>query len=292
LNNVLLERRVSTESSLTNGSVISNMKKKGTGFEKSSDNVYKILNFNNFNQGVNTSKTPKDLKIPTLNLQRLNQIKDENNPNNTNIITPKKPKFSSEKLNNLLVNDLTRTPRNINNLNLNRNSIKDMKKNLMSPFKKVDKKFLFTMKNFSNNESSLSDEYLESNILSTTKKKNTSSYPYTNRNEFINYAYSRFSKRGFSNCENYIKNYLSKVKGFNDEKVENFFQTIYDKNMKNNLKELENQITENNLYLKTERLYLNNHLYKRIKPTLKNMNEKDKTILKLEKIFTHAIINK
>lgn len=38
---------------------------------------------------------------------------------------------------------------------------------------------------------------------------------------------------------------------------------------------------------KTERLYLNNSLIKRIKPTLKNMNEKDKLKLKLEKNFAH-----
>jgi hypothetical protein len=58
------------------------------------------------------------------------------------------------------------------------------------------------------------------------------------------------------------------------------------------LKELENKIKDNDIHLKTERLYLSNHLIKRIRPVLKNMKEKDKIILRLEKIFTHAIINK
>ena len=44
-----------------------------SGYEKSSDNVYKVLNFNNNIQVKNPSKTPKDLKIPTLNLQVINQ---------------------------------------------------------------------------------------------------------------------------------------------------------------------------------------------------------------------------
>ena len=286
LNNDLNERRVSTESSLTNRSIMSNIKK-GTGLEKSSNNVYKLLNFNNINPGINSSKTPKDLKIPTLNLQTINQINYDNN-NSNNIITPTKPRFSSEKLNNLLINELITTPKNNKDLNWNRNTIKDIKKNLIS----VDKRRLSTFKNISNIESSLSDDNLESNIPTSTKNKNINSYPYTNRNEFINYAYMKFSRKGFSNCENYIKKYLNKVKGFNDDKVEEFFKSIYDKNMKDNLKEIESQIAENNIYLKTERLYLSNHLIKRIKPTLKNMNENDKIILKLEKIFTRSVISK
>ena len=290
LNNILTDRRVSTESSVTNESVLSKLKKMKSGYEKSSDNVYKVLNFNNNIQVKNPSKTPKDLKIPTLNLQVINQKREENSKNNfNNRITPKKPKFASEKLNNIFINDL-KTPKN-NKLNWNRNSIMNIKKNLMSPLVEVNLRHLSTVKNYSNNISSMSDEPYDSNNQ-TTKKKNMSCYPYSNRNEFINFAYYKFSKKGVNNCENYIKNYLNKVQGYNDDEVDHFFKTIYDKNMKVNLKELENQVTENNIYSKTERLYLSNHLIKRIRPTLKNMNEKDKIILKLEKIFTRAIISK
>ena len=290
LNNLLTDRRrISTESSVTNESILSKIKKMKSGFEKSSDNVYKVLNFNNNIQIKNPSKTPKDLKIPTLNLQVLNQQKEENIKNN-NIITSKKPKCASEKINNMFINDL-KTPKNNTKLNWNRYSIINIKKNLMSPLIEVNQRHLSTVKNYSNNISSISDELYESNNQ-TGKKKNLSSYPYTNRNEFINYAYYRFSRKGFNNCEDYIKKYLNKVQGYNDDEVENFFKTIYNKNMKNNLKELENQVIDNNIYSKTERLYLSNHLIKRIRPTLKNMNEKDKIILKLEKIFTRAIISK
>ena len=58
----------------------------------------------------------------------------------------------------------------------------------------------------------MSDEPYDSNNQ-TTKKKNMSCYPYSNRNEFINFAYYKFSKKGVNNCENYIKNYLNKIQG-------------------------------------------------------------------------------
>ena len=291
--NFFNERRVSTESSMTSGSYYH---KKKSQLGKAPQNILSILNFNINTQGKKASKTPKDLKIPTLNLKKINQKPDENililSSRNEIDITPKKLKFSSQKINNMFMNELKtlKTPRK-NKVNLTRKTIKEMKENLMpNPPLAFNQRHLSTVKNFSDNDSLISDEYVENNINTTSKKKSV--YPYTNRNEFVNYAYYKFSKRGIENCENYVKNYLNKVKGFNDDKVQNFFKNIYDKNIKNNLEELENQIAENDIYDKTERLYLNNHLIKRILPTLKNLNEKDKAILKLEKNLAQSIINK
>ena len=291
--NFFNERRVSTESSMTSGSYYH---KKKSQLGKAPQNILSILNFNINTQGKKASKTPKDLKIPTLNLKKINQKPDENililSSRNEIDITPKKLKFSSQKINNMFMNELKtlKTPRK-NKVNLTRKTIKEMKENLMpNPPLAFNQRHLSTVKNFLDNDSLISDEYVENNINTTSKKKSV--YPYTNRNEFVNYAYYKFSKRGIENCENYVKNYLNKVKGFNDDKVQNFFQNIYDKNIKNNLEELENQIAENDIYDKTERLYLNNHLIKRILPTLKNLNEKDKAILKLEKNLAQSIINK
>ena len=291
--NFFNERRVSTESSMTSGSYYH---KKKSQLGKAPQNILSILNFNINTQGKKASKTPKDLKIPTLNLKKINQKPDENililSSRNEIDITPKKLKFSSQKINNMFMNELKtlKTPRK-NKVNLTRKTIKEMKENLMpnTPLA-FNQRHLSTVKNFLDNDSLISDEYVENNINTTSKKKSV--YPYTNRNEFVNYAYYKFSKRGIENCENYVKNYLNKVKGFNDDKVQNFFKNIYDKNIKNNLEELENQIAENDIYDKTERLYLNNHLIKRILPTLKNLNEKDKAILKLEKNLAQSIINK
>ena len=284
----MYERRISTESSMTSRS---NLKQKEIYFGKSSQNICKIFNYNSNIPPKYESKTPKDIKIPTLNLQKINQKNEENIIEQNDFKTPTKPKFVSEKFNNIFINELKKTPRK-KILNWTRKSIKDIKTNLIpSPLKLKNQRHLSTFKNYYfNNDSSLSEEKenLEHMYQTTTKKK----HQYTNKNDFINYIYHKFSKKGINNCENYIKTYLNKVKGFNEDKAENFVKAIYDKNIKNNLKDLENQITDNDIYYRTERLYLSNHLIKRISSKLKNMNEKDKIILKLEKNFTHALLNK
>jgi len=283
--NQIYERRVSTDSSLTSRS---NFKQKELYLGKSTQNIYKILNYNSNIPPKYESRTPKDIKIPTLNLQKINQKNDENIIEQNNFNTPTKPKFSSQKINNIFINELKKTPRK-KILNWTRKSIKDIKTNLMpTPLKLKNQRHLSTFKNNSIMDSSLSEEYYEHKYQTTAKKK----HQYSNKNDYINYIYNKFSKKGINNCENYIKTYLNKVKGFNEDKIENFVKAIYDRNIKNNLKDLENQITDNDIYYKTERLYLSNHLIKRIRPTLKNMNEKDKIILKLEKNFTHALVNK
>ena len=286
--NKLYERKMSTESSVTSGSYYH---KKKSQNRKISQKISNILNFNINIPGEKSTKTPKDIKIPILNLNKINKKNEENilelSSRNNNNITPKKIKFSSEKINNIFINELKslKTPRK-NKITWTRKTIKEMEENLLPIPSNGRHRHLSTVKNFFNNDSSISDEY----NISTSKRK--SIYPYTSRNEFIDYTYNKLTKKGFDNCENYVKTYLNKVKGFNDEKINNFFKSIYERNIKNNLDDLENKITENDIYYKTERLYLSNHLIKRIFPTLKSMNEKDKLILKLEKNLAHSIIVK
>ena len=286
--NKFYERKMSTESSVTSGSYYH---KKKSQNRKISQKISNILNFNINIPGEKSTKTPKDIKIPILNLNKINKKNDENilelSSRNNNNITPKKIKFSSEKINSIFINELKslKTPRK-NKITWTRKTIKEMEENLLPIPSNGRHRHLSTVKNFFNNDSSISDEY----NISTSKRK--SIYPYTSRNEFIDYTYNKLTKKGFDNCENYVKTYLNKVKGFNDEKINNFFKSIYERNIKNNLDDLENKITENDIYYKTERLYLSNHLIKRIFPTLKSMNEKDKLILKLEKNLAHSIIVK
>ena len=286
--NKFYERKMSTESSVTSGSYYH---KKKSQNRKISQKISNILNFNINIPGEKSTKTPKDIKIPILNLNKINKKNEENilelSSRNNNNITPKKIKFSSEKINSIFINELKslKTPRK-NKITWTRKTIKEMEENLLPIPSNGRHRHLSTVKNFFNNDSSISDEY----NISTSKRK--SIYPYTSRNEFIDYTYNKLTKKGFDNCENYVKTYLNKVKGFNDEKINNFFKSIYERNIKNNLDDLENKITENDIYYKTERLYLSNHLIKRIFPTLKSMNEKDKLILKLEKNLAHSIIVK
>ena len=292
IDNTLYDRRTSTESSLTSGSYY---QKKRSQNKKISQKILNILNFNINAHDKKSSKTPKDIKIPILNLNKINQKNDENilelssrkNIDNINI-TPKKIKFSSEKINNIFINELKvlKTPRK-NKMTWARKTIKGLEENLLPIPTYGGHRHLSTVKNFFNNDSSISDEY--NNCTSPKKKLN---YPYTSRNEFVDYAYNKLTKKGFDKCENYVKTYLNKVKGFSEEKIQNFLKNIYGRNIKNNLDDLENKINDNDIYYKTERLYLSNHLIKRIFPTLQSMNEKDKIILKLEKNLADSIIAK
>ena len=132
-----------------------------------------------------------------------------------------------------------------------------------------------------------------SSFKDNDKKKNDSNnYPYTSRNEFVNFFFNRLKRKNKENSEDCIKNYLNKVKGFDKEQTESFVNNIYKKNIRNSIRELEKQIAENDLYYKTERLYLNCHQIKRIKPLLNTMGERDKMIFRLEKNLTNAVSNK
>ena len=141
--------------------------------------------------------------------------------------------------------------------------------------------------------SPLDDYKANSSFKDIDKKKNDSNnYPYSSRNEFVNFYFNRLKRKNKENSEDYIKNYLNKVKGLDKEQTKIFVNNIYKKNIKNNIKELEKQITENDLYYKTERLYLNYHQIKRIKPLLNTLGERNKMIFRLEKNLTNAVSNK
>jgi hypothetical protein len=89
------------------------------------------------------------------------------------------------------------------------------------------------------NDSSSSYDLLTAKYQTSFKKKSFDSYPYSNGNEFFNFDYSKFTKKGNYNCEDY-KKYLNKAKEYDESKNENFNKNKYDKNIKSNLKELEN----------------------------------------------------
>ena len=102
--NKFYERKMSTESSVTSGSYYHTKKPKN---RKISQKISNILNFNINIPGEKSTKTPKDIKIPILNLNKINKKNEENilelSSRNNNNITPKKIKFSSEKISYVFV---------------------------------------------------------------------------------------------------------------------------------------------------------------------------------------------
>ena len=319
----LLERKKSKNSSYSNASSLvsnKNFHMKKVSKEKSTKKL-KLFNFTSYagTKGTSFPQTSKNIIIPVLNLNKDYQKKDSDSSimtvheikknSNRNILNLKKnfsskhnKTFNSSKNNNLL----SYKSSTINNkyLKLNIDPIQK-EHNLRYPF---FKKAPSNNDSNSNNYNDMSDELIldsksqksptdqnknSSSLKDTERKKNDSSnYPYTSRNEFINFAFNTFSKNDSLNVENYVKNYLHKVKGYDKEKIETTVNEIYDKNIKNNIKELEKQVNSNDLYYKTERLYLNSHLIQRIKPLLNNMGKRNKTINKLEKKLINAVSNK
>ena len=313
--NFFQERKNSNESSMSNVSYTSNnFQMKKCSRDKSSESLSKGYNFTNYAGGaiLALSKTPKGINIPVIDFNKIKK-RDSNgsimsiceNRQNINL-----PKNLSCKHNNILsMNNISNSKNNNKFFYYNSNTSNNghFGINLKQSQKGQNNRYPFFIKTQSNNESNnsnFSDEFFIDGksprdvnkiffTLKDGKKKDDSvQYPYTSRNEFIHFAFNKFQKRNISNAEKYIKNYLNKVKGYDNEKIEIFVNDIYDKNIKNNIKELEKQITDNDLYSKTERLYLNSHLIKRIRPLLSTMGERDKMIHRLEKNLTDAVANK
>ena len=112
---------------------------------------------------------------------------------------------------------------------------------------------------------------------------------YKTQDEYLKSAYKRLKKGNYENLEELIRKYLRDIKHFEQDK-EDFLVSHYNyKNLKSNLTELNGKIGLNNIGKKTERLYFNNHLSKRILPLLKSMKEKEMNINRFEKIISSGI---
>ena len=318
-----LERKKSKNSSNSNTSSLlsnNNFHMKKFNKEKSSKNL-KLFNCTSYagEKGNTFPQMSKNINIPVLNFNKDYQKKNSDNniltfheirKNFNKSIIDLKKNVSNKHNNTFNVcknNNILPYKSSINNdkyLQLNIESIQKSH-NLKNPV------FIKTQSNndsISNNYNDISDELAldsksqksptdpnknNSSLKDTERKKNDSSnYPYTSRNEFLNFAYNKFSKRNIRNVEQYIKSYLHKVKGYDKEQIDTVVNDIFDKNIKNNIKELEKQINNNDLYYKTERLYLNSHLIQRIKPLLNSMRKRNKIINRLEKNLMNSVSNK
>ena len=309
------ERRNSNESSNSNISIASNNNNNNINFinklsnkDKSSESLQKIFNYTHSYPITTFSKTPKTINIPVINMDKINPKRDSTDSNIS--LVEKQQTFKimnslSAKQNNLFINKINRSKtinKKIFNFKSQTNNNIYLKNNSRRTSKNKNNNYPFFIKTQSNNESnnSFSDELLfdsksprdgsKFNNSKKDKKKNDSNhFPYTSRNEFINFAFNKFRRKNIQNSEKYIINYLSKVKGYDKEKIELFINDIYDRNIKNNIKDLEKQITDKDLYYKTERLYLNSQLIKKVKPLLNSMGERDKMIYRLEKNLADAV---
>ena len=107
---------------------------------------------------------------------------------------------------------------------------------------------------------------------------------FTNKTEFFNFANNRLKRGKFDDIDVYVKKYLNEVECRSNDET-NFIISKYNyKNLKNNLDEIEKYIQKSELDRKTERIYLNNFISRRIGNSLKSMKEKENQISRLNKI--------
>jgi RecG-like helicase len=120
-------------------------------------------------------------------------------------------------------------------------------------------------------------------------QKNLFNTQYKTQDEYLQSAYKRLKRGNYNNLEEFVRKYLREYKHY-EEKEEDLVVSHYNyKNLKRNLYELNSKIEQNDIGKKTERLYFNNHLSKRIFPLLTSMKEKEMNINRLEKFISSGV---
>ena len=107
---------------------------------------------------------------------------------------------------------------------------------------------------------------------------------FTNKTEFFNFANNRLKKGKFDDIDVYVKKYLNEIESRTNDETNYIISKYNYKNFKNNLDEIEKYIQKSELDRKTERIYLNNFISRRIGNSLKSMKEKENQISRLNKI--------
>lgn len=105
-------------------------------------------------------------------------------------------------------------------------------------------------------------------------------------NDYLQKMYKRLQKGNYSNIEVLIRKYLKDIKHMEQEKEDLIISHYNYKNLKSNLTELNSKISLDDLGRKTERIYLNNQIIKRVLPLLRTMKDKEINIDRFEKIVS------
>ena len=121
---------------------------------------------------------------------------------------------------------------------------------------------------------------------SRNKTNNININPFSNKTEFFDYTYRRLKRGDFEDIKSLVKKYLSEIEGRTEEEIEKILLKYDYKNFKVNLKELEIYINKKEIDRKTEKIYLNNFISKRISRPLESMRKKEEQISRLNKIIT------
>ena len=134
------------------------------------------------------------------------------------------------------------------------------------------------------------NKYYQSNKERYFKSRNKSGNIYThnfaNKTEFFDYTYQRLKRGNFEDINKLVKKYLNEVEKKSNEEADMILNKYDYKNFKVNLKELEIDINKKEIDRKTEKIYLNNFISKRVAKKLESMRKKEEQISRLNKLIT------
>ena len=146
-----------------------------------------------------------------------------------------------------------------------------------------------------------SSNKLKTDLISKTDKKIPLEFKITSpkrlfnidddKEKYIHNIYKSLNFGNLGNVEKDIKLYLSKIKKLNENEIKEIIDKYKSKNIKLNIQEMNKLIEEKDISNKIFRLYLNNNDYNRIEPLLTAINEKDKKLMKFDKIIVKTFIN-
>ena len=252
----------------------------------------------------------KDREICKINfLNNINSEEKESKTSNLNIQYTNTfstyKKYQSNNINNRYLNSYSQKisislKKNINNLNkleshritTYKNINKFFHKSFAPKMAKLKNNFFVKTQTLEKKSKSRNNNIFLSNKKSDIKSKTQTNFfnvHYKTQDEYLQSAYKRLKKGNYNNLEELIRKYLKEIKNLSN-RDEDFLVSHYNyKNIRSNLEELKGKIEKNDISKKTERIYLKNHLAKRILPTLKSMKEKENNIYRLEKIISSGV---
>ena len=130
------------------------------------------------------------------------------------------------------------------------------------------------------------DKKMNKYYSSESRNKSSHINTFSNKTEFFDYTYRKLKRGDFDDIHKLVKKYLREIEGKTDQEIEKILLKYDYKNFKVNLKELEIGIQKKEIDRKTEKIYLNNFISKRILRPLEAMRKGEEQISRLNKIIT------
>ena len=130
------------------------------------------------------------------------------------------------------------------------------------------------------------DKKFNKYYLTESRNKSGNINTFSNKTEFFDFTYRKLKRGDFDDIYKMVRKYLKEIEGKNDEEIKKILMKYDYRNFKVNLKELEYDIQKKEIDRKTEKIYLNNFISKRVLKNLENMRKKEDQISRLNKIIT------